>query len=212
MHKTSRLILMILSRLSNLYLIGYIFKYEKMILGRFWIRGDLRSFSLVQFLRCLCEFTDAINFILTKIYAEIYQYKIYISPIAVEAILWGPRAVSSILVLLVTYVKYLNPHLTFNIWKNTEIEKEREELGWGKDFKLESRDMKLCLEFQVFMCRRVGIFKNYFQKFSMFPNDQKTQSNICFKTNSQEFETLSQISGWDFQVVRGNQKLSPVSE
>ena len=28
--------------------------------------------------------------------------------------------------------------------KETEMEKEREELGWIKDFKVESRDKKIC--------------------------------------------------------------------
>ena len=41
-------------RLSNLYSSEFTFKYEKMILRRFSVRRDLKSFSSV--LRCLCEF------------------------------------------------------------------------------------------------------------------------------------------------------------
>ena len=41
----------------------------------------------------------------------------------------------------------------------------------------------------------------------MFPNDQKTQPSICFKTSGQDFQTLSQTIGWDFEVSWGNQKL-----
>ena len=46
----------------------------------------------------------------------------------------------------------------------------------------------------------------------MFPVDQKTQPSIYFKTNNQDFQTLSQNIGLDFEVFRGNQKLSPVFE
>ena len=46
----------------------------------------------------------------------------------------------------------------------------------------------------------------------MFPDDQKTQPSICFKTSGQDFQTLSQTNGWDFQDFRENQKLSPVFE
>ena len=54
------------------------------------------------------------------------------------------RADSLQLVSLVTYVKYLNSDLIINIWRKKEMEKEREELDWMKDFKVERRDLKLC--------------------------------------------------------------------
>ena len=70
---------------------------------------------------------------------------LYILPISVEAIPWATRAVLSQLVTLVSYVKCLNSDLIINIWKKkTEIEKETKEVGWMKDFKVESRDKKLC--------------------------------------------------------------------
>ena len=73
---------------------------------------------------------------------------IYILPIAVEVISWCTSAASSQLVTLVTNVKYLNYDLIINIWnkakKKTEMEKEREELDRMKDFKVESKDVKLC--------------------------------------------------------------------
>ena len=68
----------------------------------------------------------------------------YIFPKTAEVIPWDTRAVSFQLVTLVTYVKSLNSDLII-IWKKkTEIEKEWEKLGWIKDFKVESRDIKLC--------------------------------------------------------------------
>ena len=73
-----------------------------------------------------------------------WLFIIYILPITVEAIPWHTRADSLQLVSLVTYVKYLNSDLIINIWRKTEMEKEREELDWMKDFKVERRDLKLC--------------------------------------------------------------------
>ena len=64
------------------------------------------------------------------------DFGIYILPISVEAIPWGTRAVLSQLVTLLTY-------LIINIW-GKKMEKERKELGWVKDFKVENRDKKLC--------------------------------------------------------------------
>ena len=46
----------------------------------------------------------------------------------------------------------------------------------------------------------------------MFPVDRKTEPSICFITNGQSFQTLNQRIGQDFEVFRGNQKLSPVFE
>ena len=66
------------------------------------------------------------------------MFGIYFLPISVEAIPWGTGEVSSELVTLVTYVKYLNSDLIINIWeKKKKMERNREELG-------QSRDMKLC--------------------------------------------------------------------
>ena len=41
----------------------------------------------------------------------------------------------------------------------------------------------------------------------MFLDNQKTQWSIYFKTRGQDFQTISQKIGWDFEVVKGNQKL-----
>ena len=46
----------------------------------------------------------------------------------------------------------------------------------------------------------------------MFPDDQNIQRSICFKTSDQNIQTPSQTIGWDFEVFRGNQKLSAVFE
>ena len=46
----------------------------------------------------------------------------------------------------------------------------------------------------------------------MFPDYQKTWPSICFKTSAQDFQTLSQTIGWDFEVFRANKKLIPVFE
>ena len=73
-----------------------------------------------------------------------WLFIIYILPITVEVIPWHTRADSLQLVSLVTYVKYLNSDLIINIWRKKEMEKEREELDWMKDFKVERRDLKLC--------------------------------------------------------------------
>ena len=72
-------------------------------------------------------------------------FVIHILPIGVEAFPWGTRTFSSQLITTVTDVKYLNFALIINIWKKkTEMEQEREEVGWMKDYKVEKRDMKLC--------------------------------------------------------------------
>ena len=58
------------------------------------------------------------------------MFVIYILSVAVGAIPWGARAVSSNLVTSVTYVKYLNSDLIINIWeKKIKMERNREELG-----------------------------------------------------------------------------------
>ena len=44
--------------------------------------------------------------------------------------------------------------------KEAQIEKEWEDLGWMKDFKVKSRDIELCQEFQVFIRCTYQIFKN----------------------------------------------------
>ena len=60
---------------------------------------------------------------------------------AVEAISWGTRAVSSRLFTSVTYVYCLNYNLMINISKKKkkagmeEMEEYKIDLGWMKDFK-----------------------------------------------------------------------------
>lgn len=44
----------------------------------------------------------------------------------------------------------------------------------------------------------------------MFLDDQKTQPDISFKIRGQDFQTLSQAFGWDFEVFRVKQKLCSV--
>ena len=44
----------------------------------------------------------------------------------------------------------------------------------------------------------------------MFLDDQKTQPDISFKIRGQDFQTLSQAFGWDFEVFRVKQKLRSV--
>ena len=78
------------------------------------------------------------------------------------------------------------------------MEKEREELGWLKDFGLESRDMKLCFlalssRFSLDVCRQVCMLFISIRVTTTFKHSAKTV-------------------GWDFEVFIGNQKLSSVFE
>ena len=41
----------------------------------------------------------------------------------------------------------------------------------------------------------------------MFAGHRKNQPSICFKKSGQDFETLIQTIGLDFDVFRGNQTL-----
>ena len=97
------------------------------------------------------------------------------------------------------------------------MEKKRKESGWMKYFKIPEwkikiwSSIKIC-RFSLDVCRQVFLYAFYrpdFQKFSKFPDYQKTQPSICFKTSDQDFQTLRKIIGWGFKVFWGNQKLSP---
>ena len=61
-----------------------------------------------------------------------------------QAAPWDTRSVTSQLVALVTYVKYLDFDLTINICKRRKRKGER-------DFEFESRYVKLCWEFRDFI-------------------------------------------------------------
>ena len=81
-----------------------------------------------------------------------------LASIPVKTIPWSTRAVSFQLVALVTYTNYLNSDLVIDIWKKeAEREKEREDLGWMKDFKVEIRDISSAksLMFSLDLCRHV---------------------------------------------------------
>ena len=54
----------------------------------------------------------------------------------------------------------------------------------------------------------IQIFKNS----KCFLDDQKTKLSICLKTSGQDFQTFNQKIGWDFEIFRGNQKLSLMFE
>ena len=78
------------------------------------------------------------------------------------------------------------------------MEKEREELGWMKDFRLKSRDMKLCFlalssRFSLDICRQV---------YMLFISIRVTTT----------FKHSARTVGWDLKVFTGNQKLSSVFE
>ena len=51
-----------------------------------------------------------------------------------------------------------------------------------------------------------------FQKILMILNDQKTKLSICLRTSGQHFHTFTQKLGWEFEIFRGNQKLSLMFE
>ena len=55
-----------------------------------------------------------------------WLFVIYILPITVEAIPWGIRAVSSQLITLATYVKYLNSDLTISIGRKKQKWRKRD--------------------------------------------------------------------------------------
>ena len=97
--------------------------------------------------------------------------------------------------------------------------KERDEFGWMNDFRAESRDMKLCFpalssRFSLDVCRHVCmLFTNQiFKNVQYFPMIKKNQTSIYFKTSKDDFQTLSQTIGWDFEAFIGNQKQSLVFE
>ena len=50
---------------------------------------------------------------------------------------------------------------------------------------------------------------HFFQKFLMFPDEQKPLLSVCFKTSGKDFQILSQTIGLDFEFFKENQKLSP---
>ena len=72
-----------------------------------------------------------------------------------------------------------------------------------KEFKVESRNMKLFEEFQVFI-RRMLFNRPDIQKFLRFPYGQSTQPSIGFKTSAQGFKILSkaiQTIDWNYEVL-----------
>ena len=60
------------------------------------------------------------------------------------------------------------------------MKKGRVKLVWIREFKLESRDMNLVSIRSIY-----AFYRPDFQKFSIFPDDQKAQPKLCFEINVQ---------------------------
>ena len=70
------------------------------------------------------------------------------------------------------------------------MKKGRVNLVGIREFKVESRDMNLVSIRSIYAFYRLD-----FQKFSIFPDDQKTQPKLCFEISVQDFPTLNQTLG-----------------
>ena len=62
------------------------------------------------------------------------MFVIYTLSIALEAIPWGTRAVSSELVTSVAFVKYLNADLIINIWEENRNGEKQGRIGLKKRY------------------------------------------------------------------------------
>ena len=61
-----------------------------------------------------------------------------------------------------------------------------EALFSGSEFQIFTRRMQACM---------YAFYRPDFQKYSMLPEDQKTQTSICFKASDHDFKLLSETIG-----------------